>query len=519
MAEVVAERDGVEGVTMPAIALRGVATSGLVPLSTALLPFAVLALLHWGTLPGVLAGDYAQYLLHAQAIVDGKTYGDIGYIFSPLRPFVGPRVQPPGFPLTLAPIVAADGVHSPLIPLVTLASAVLFLYFAFRYLSERHSPWAAAAAIAMTGVALEGGYATSSILSDLGFCALVWALILIVDREGPWGARRVAAVTVLGLAAMLYRVAGIALIPALMLWGALHRREQGIRPLIPPAIWLLLATVIAVIERASIVLPAGLRSLSIGRLEHVVYGNLRLYRIGLFEGLLYPFPVNRLNDLYHLVAPCVIAVGVFALLKQRWRSFAVVVALVYCCMLLLSPVSDSRYTWPLLPLLGLGLFLGVTRVLQLLRPAIAEVSIHRVAFAAVIAPIVLMASWQLARRPEPPSLLGRADVHDLFSFVQDSLRPRGARVLFMNPRVLTLETGVPAMSTFWAPTPERTIAELERARITHVISGDLGVHPRQQRALDSAIVQYRSRFSPVRRNTGFTIYRFDATAPSIVGPR
>ena len=45
-------------------------------------------------------GDYAQYLSHARALVEGRAYADIGYIYTTHAPSVGPRAYPPGLPLS-----------------------------------------------------------------------------------------------------------------------------------------------------------------------------------------------------------------------------------------------------------------------------------------------------------------------------------------------------------------------------------------------------------------------------------
>ena len=59
---------------------RAASVLWVVPL---LIPFLVLAALHWDWLPGATYGDHAQYLAHARAIVEGRPYGDIGYIYQP----------------------------------------------------------------------------------------------------------------------------------------------------------------------------------------------------------------------------------------------------------------------------------------------------------------------------------------------------------------------------------------------------------------------------------------------------
>src|SRR5689334_8511402 len=78
-------------------------------LSTMLLgaiPFLLLAAWHWPHGPRADYGDYAQYFLHAEALLKGRAYSDIGYIYSDRAPFIGPPVQPPGLPAALVPLLA-----------------------------------------------------------------------------------------------------------------------------------------------------------------------------------------------------------------------------------------------------------------------------------------------------------------------------------------------------------------------------------------------------------------------------
>jgi hypothetical protein len=53
--------------------------------AAALLPFLFLALWRLPDGPGIDADDYGQYLRHAQALAEGRSYSDIGYIWSRLR--------------------------------------------------------------------------------------------------------------------------------------------------------------------------------------------------------------------------------------------------------------------------------------------------------------------------------------------------------------------------------------------------------------------------------------------------
>ncbi|MDW8038253.1 MAG: hypothetical protein RMI90_09455 [Thermoguttaceae bacterium] len=48
--------------------------------------------------------DFAQYLMHARNLAEGRPYAQTGYIYHPEYPQLGPPAYPPGTPLLLAPI-------------------------------------------------------------------------------------------------------------------------------------------------------------------------------------------------------------------------------------------------------------------------------------------------------------------------------------------------------------------------------------------------------------------------------
>ena len=148
----------------------------------ALAPFAVLMARQWSYGCGLSCGDYAQYYQHADALLHGRSYSDIGYIYTSYSPWIGPPAQPPGFPLTLVPIFALFGPNRTAIKLLLLVSALLFLTFAGLRVARSDGRLPGAAVVMLTGVALASMYATDSALSDLGFCALLWAFVLIADR-------------------------------------------------------------------------------------------------------------------------------------------------------------------------------------------------------------------------------------------------------------------------------------------------------------------------------------------------
>ena len=477
-------------------------------LLTALVPCLLLAAYQFRYLPLLEAGDYAQYLLHAKALAEGRPYTDIGYIFSSLSWDVGPRFQPPGLPLTILPIVAFAGVHSILLKFLLIAMEAAFLSVAFFYFARRTSPWIAAAIPLLTGVALESGYATNTVLSDLGFAALLWGGFVLCDDEKPWTGWRMVWIAVLCVGAILYRFAGIALLGAFTLHAVLNRK--------PAAKWLLLMGVAA--AALSILLRDADPSLIpfVGQMHFepssiVVrpLGSIRHYATAVAESFTYPFPGNLLNDAYHLLAAALAGIGLAVLLRRRSRSFLVSFVLVYVVTLTFAPVRSSRYVWPLFPLTAVAFAEGIAQVAHRLRRRGWRLNPAVVAFA-VVAALSAAAMARQLRRPEPPSFVGRADVKELFSWMTRANAQDSMRFVFTNPRVLSLETGIPAMAEFSSDSAE-FMQEIRRAHITHIVLGSLGTRQYPDSVMRVNLARFPGNFTRVYANDSFDVYRVHAT--------
>ena len=86
------------------------------------------------------------------------------------------------------------------------------------------------------------------------------------------------------------------------------------------------------------------------------------------------------------------------------------------------------------------------------------------------------------------------------------------RAVFVNPRVLTWETGVPAMGFFLA-SPDTTLAEFRAKRITHVVVGDVGTDPRHAPSIARAVAAHPEAFRPILAEGPFTVYVLDGPRP------
>jgi hypothetical protein len=79
--------------------------------------------------------DWAQYIMHARAIAQGRAYSDIGYVWSIYAPLIGPPAYPPGT-FVLAPFFLAFGYSMEIASFSMAACFGLFLLAFYAFLSR-----------------------------------------------------------------------------------------------------------------------------------------------------------------------------------------------------------------------------------------------------------------------------------------------------------------------------------------------------------------------------------------------
>jgi hypothetical protein len=465
-----------------------------------MLPFVVLAVRQWGWPPTDVNGDYAQYILHAKALLDGRPYGDVGYLFHPAAGPIGPPAYPPGLPLTLLPILAVAGVSYPLFRVLMLVSMVVFAYAAWRRLSADVEPWQAAIGAGFTALAIEAQPGILGPISDPGFCALLWMAVLVTDAA-PLTWRRVVLVIALGFGAIAYRLAGVALVPAFVLYGIVQWRRNHWRGLVPPAVWSAAGLAAALVVRRPLPSMDWLRMLppDLSARWHMLSTQ---YRFTLFEAELYPFASNALNDAYHALASLLLVAGLTVILWRIRRSLLGAFLVAYVLMLLAVPTAEGRYLWPIFPLFCTAIPVGAHWCLTRMRvPAVRL----RVPLATAFGVILAATLFTALGRERPRSLTDDADTRALFAWAREENTRHPMRVAFRNPRVFTLETGVPAMGLVHRSGPGQFAAWDDRA-ITHFI-WQRDTASCVQRMANALVTSRAERFVLMYDNASYRVYR------------
>lgn len=463
----------------------------------AIAPFTMLAIRDLPFGPGYTAGDYAQYLLHAKALVDGRPYDDTGYIYSMMARNIGPPAFPIGLPLTLAPFVAVFGPTLGVLRPLMILTGVAALWVAFLALRRHVSAAPAALGVSLAGAFIGSSQATRVVGSDLGFSLLVWLLVLHAGRIQAPTWRNVAGFVALAVAAFLYRSIGLAVFLAVPMQYFVNIRSWSVRMRVK----LGLAIGVLVTTLAGIVA------------YHLLPDVLPPHRHALW------FAITRGLRLYGSVAPklagtplggdgryvwAIFAAGAMILaIPEFWRrsgrSYLVALVLVYSGILLLAPVREPRYLWPLAPV-GATLFsMGLFTVARRYGARAGAAVVGLVMF------ITVVDVGRILRGDQPPVLLDHPDVRELFQWMRNTRRTEHDRVVFFNPRVLTLVTGIPAMGIPEGP-EDLVRTEMARQGITLVVLGDLGTAPETQREFARLLRGMVSAQPPAHRNRSFSVY-------------
>ena len=481
----------------------------LVWIVAAALPL-TLAIANWTNGPGYRDADYAHYLLHARALAEGRGYSDIGYIYTEANPIIGPRAYPPALPLLIAPVFALAGEVLPPVKLMTLAIYAAFILTAGLHVARTEGPLIGASVTLLVGLSPTLARLATWPVSDILFCLLTIAIVRRLDDAAPPRAAGWLAVALAGCAAIACRSVGVALIPAILAHGALHRKTRGLRFLFPAAAW------VASFAAINVWLPIAssykdqmtASPLAMLRLN---LEKLYVYRIGVFEGLLYPFPADRANDVYHVVAGLVAIVGLGEWLRRSWRSFYVVFALTYFAVTAPYWIASERYLWPFLPLLILGLANGMLQIARRI-PVLAHPGAPERAAAAACVLIAIPALTCALRQPHAARLDEHPSVRRVFEIVSTHAGPPRDRAVFFNPRVFTWHTRVPAMGFVPGP-PGTVLEELRQHAITLVVEGDLGTAARGAAPMREAIAAFPDRFHLVFGDEALRVFRFVDAPP------
>lgn len=403
-------------------------------------------------------GDFAQYIMQAQAMVEGTIprflESNRWTMEHSYRP-VGPVAYPWGFPLLLTPLYAGWGVNILLFKMVGVAAWLGILIVIGFYGKNRHGP---------AGLLLVAAFAfnpallstLNHIISDIPFMLLSTAAIMAMPG---WGGEKMSWWRGFGLGtlvagAMLVRTNGVLLVFPLaaaqfVQWLLYDRSRLGIRGLLSrenAAPWLVLLMEFGFVTTW---LPEGGIS-HVGQLADVtrqsIQNNLAYYAklpLAFFEGV----PGRH--------ALCVTTnilagVGLLVRVKRDFPTLLYIGATLIIYVIWPDSMQGLRFLYPVLPFyfsyVGSGFEWVIERIPIAARPRLRMIGCVLAAYMVVMMACTVIgrvAENQRKGRPAPEGPYTEI-AQKLFVDVERLASP-GDQVVFFEPRVMRLMTGRPAI--------------------------------------------------------------------------
>ena len=468
-------------------------------------------------------GDFSQYILHAQQLLAGKPYGDLGYVYTVENP-VGPRAYPPGLPIVLVAPLSLFGLN-----FVALKAAIVPFFglalYAFYKLARAFMPaWWALGGLAFLAFSPRMLKFSENVLSDVPFMGLTaltcWAAYRFFNAPPTW---RNAIITAALIAlACSFRTTGAILLGAFALYAILFKRTHGIQA-------------IAATGMAAIAIQFLYYLFECGGgtyLEHLsfhpidlyqnIQRNIQAYHRGLLR-FLAPYPSRSEHTLHYLIINHttlyafigLTAIGAIRNIKHRGIQYHDLFVAAYLGVILMYRWNQSiRYLFPIIPVLALHAFVGLRIAIVYVRQHVRVIKrIPRrwrpFAPACVYLPVFLAHWGYYAFVPASPGadILKDPDVSGLFATVRDH-RDDISGIIFSHPRVMRLFTGARTAVCYntnditWDIERLRTFAA--EHRISHIAIGPFNAIFRPIAS------QHPEHFLPMYHNDTFAIYRFVA---------
>jgi len=464
-------------------------------------------------------GDFAQYLMHAQNIVNGQPYAETSYVRNPVNNNPGPPAYPPGFPLLLAPVYAAFG--TAIIPMKILIVVTLIAGLgltAYLLKDELPVPYTLAL-VAVLGFNPFLVHFTTSVVSDLPFLLFVVLSLITWHQSRSQSAPRwkIVLSVLAGLLiyfSVLIRALGMVLPVSILIYELLDQRRLSRSALIG------LGTVGLALGLQTIVsmLSAGTTaSTGVGHYGELVRQNLfnrfpelagstlhsaRVYGRRLTQVVWRPLTPFLGYDIGLLrISTLLLVVGGWLYhALSRLSSFDVFTPL-YVIALLPWSFHWTRYLIPVLPFCAfyaLYALYGLRRWTQWKRPVLMFCT---------VAPLLAAYGWSLVQNPATPIPKGALapEAERVYQEIRTQT-PSDALIVFGKPRFVALKTGRRSGRWFEGRSDDELLDYFAEAGVDYVLVGLPGT--KREKTIKTLVEDHPSWFAPTYQNSQYTLYRF-----------
>lgn len=467
--------------------------------------------------------DWAQYVLHARNLATGRPYADTGYIFNPDVAYLGPTNYPPGLPLLLAPVVALFGVNVVALKIVGLACMVLSLPVILRLAVPVTGTPVAMASVFLLALHPVYWNQRQFILSEAPYLLFSMLTLWWCARATEVQESRNAALVhglILGIlffASVISRSIGIAILPALLVYGWAQRKPVGWFAGLVFSLSLLLW-----LQSTWLVAPPTYAS----ELKVPTVGLVLAKPVGYLTALadMFPLPLgfspvaatgvilaSMAGAWFACTGAPPSARGLTAVREMAARvPFFIWYVASYLSALFVASVSaDSRLLEPVLPILIVLAVYGVHEI------AIKRARARLILIGAVLAAATYLLALDASGRFTPGiQMVNCTECVEMFGYIRDHSAPESV-IVFSKPRAMALFGGRRSWIASGRYSRDELVQRMGRLHADFIVSGVPGGEF-ARRFPDGPAVRARIQepdAQVVFRNSAFVVVRVGASRP------
>ena len=453
-----------------------------------------------GAAPDWIGGDYAQYVMHARNLVEGRSFDVTGYIYNPAYASLAPRAYPPGYPVLLAPVYAFYGTNLLPMRILTLAFFAGCLVLLGLLYRSHLSPSYALVGVALIGLNPRVQTLAIGVGSDIPFLFfLLGTLIALEGRRVEESTTRSVLIGVLMFVAFSIRTVGGLMAPALMLASLKRTGRLGRDTLVSLVSFAVLVVALVLWSSGSASYLDQFRP-SYAALVSNALGYAQEFSALWDTGLDHLAFFELLRKGFTLYAVAAIAIGFLSRVRRSPTTMELFGVLYVLVILAWPAYQGFRFLLPVLPMAVLYLVIGARALAGRFRwTALCRATM----VATILIPVASYASYYAFHVPPAE----RFEVTDapslaLFSFLRET--PEDAVFVFSKPRVLSLMTGHRAVANH-EPRRDRDLIEyLAAVGATHLVLGPAALGHREY--LDGFLRRNSSIYRSIFRNERFEVF-------------
>ncbi len=456
-----------------------------------------------------------MYIHHAKNLVEGKAYGDTGYIYNPSYPQLGPKTYPPVFPILLSPVYKWFGMNLTAMKIECILFFLASLFMTFIIFRSKIPFGYQIIGILIIGLNPFFWNFKDDVVSDLPFLFFVYLSLFFIQRayDAPQPKRsqliNAVIISILVFLAFGTRTIGIILIPCILIYEIIKNRKLTLFPVVTTLLFILFMGLQAVFLKVETSYFD-----QFTRNPNYIISNIVLYTNGfilLWDGGSRILIILR-NILFLIITG--LAVLGYGTRLKKITIFEIFIPLYLAVIIIWPTPQGARFLIPVIPLMIYYSLLGVYQweLSQRFRLSLRLKTFLLITLG-IIMTVITISKYKNINFLHIAEGISTPETQALFEYIRENTMDDDI-FIYKNPRILALYTERSA-SRYHYPQEDRELIEyFEGINATYLI-----LSYNDPQFLHFFVERYEDCFILYYSNEDFKLYRIKVQSENLRSER